>query len=202
MVFTKGYSAPEVDKKEVLRYARADGDEVTLALLEGCIAEARGKLSYNLCYARFGIEIHDDEIDLGFARTTSHSLAKCLDGCHEIVLLSATVGFGIDRLIEKYSLLSPSRAVIFQALGSERVEALCDAFCRDLAMEEEKNGNTLRPRFSPGYGDLPLELQRDIFAALGCTRAIGITLGDNLFMNPTKSVTAIIGIKGKQNENS
>lgn len=202
MVFTKGYTAPEVDSKEVLRYARAEGDETTLDLLESCIAEAKDRFSYNVCYARFGIEIHGDEIDLGFTRTSSHSLAKCLDGCHEIVLLAATVGFGIDRLIEKYSLIAPSRAVIFQALGSERVEALCDVFCNDLATEEERSGNTLRPRFSPGYGDLPLELQRDIFASLGCTKAIGITLGDNLFMNPTKSVTAIIGIKGIRNENS
>ena len=202
MVFTKGYTAPEVDRKEVLRYARAEGDETTLALLESCIAEAKDKLSYNVCYARFCIEIQGDKIDLGFTKTSSHSLAKCLDGCHEIVLLSATVGFGIDRLIEKYSLLSPSRAVIFQALGSERVEALCDAFCNDLATEEEKKGNTLRPRFSPGYGDLSLEVQRDIFSNLGCTKAIGISLGENLFMNPTKSVTAIIGIKGKKDENS
>ena len=202
MVFTKGYTAPDVDRKEVLRYARAEGDEATLALLESCIAEASDKLSYKVCYARFGIEIHGDEIDLGFTRTRSRSLAKCLKGCHEIVLLSATVGFWIDRLIEKYSLISPSRAIIFQALGSERVEALCDAFCNELALEEEKNGNTLRPRFSPGYGDLPLDLQKDIFATLGCTKAIGITLGDNLFMNPSKSVTAILGIKGKRNENS
>lgn len=202
MVFTKGYTAPEVDRKEVLRYARAEGDEATLALLESCIAEAGDKLSYNVCYARLGIEIHGDEINLGFTKTSSHSLAKCLDGCHEIVLLSATVGFGIDRLIEKYSLISPSRAIILQALGSERVEALCDAFCNELAIEEEKNENTLRPRFSPGYGDLSLDLQKDIFAALGCTKTIGITLGDNLFMNPTKSVTAIIGVKGKKDENS
>lgn len=202
MVFTKGYTAPDVNRKEVLRYARAEGDEATLALLESCIAEAGDKLSYKVCYARFGIEIHGDEIDLGFTRTRSHSLARCLDGCHEIVLLAATVGFGIDRLIEKYSLISPSRAIMLQALGSERVEALCDEFCNDLAIEEEKKGNTLRPRFSPGYGDLALDLQKDIFAALGCTKAIGITLGDNLFMNPTKSVTAIIGIKGKRNENS
>ena len=160
MVFTKGYFAPEVDRKEVLRYARAEGDEATLALLESCIAEAGDKLSYKVSYARFGIEIHGDDINLGFAMTTSHSLAKCLDGCHEIVLLSATVGFGIDRLIGKYSLLSPSRAVILQALGSERVEALCDKFCDDFGVEEERKGNTLRPRFSPGYGDLPLEIGR------------------------------------------
>lgn len=202
MLFTKTYNPPEVDRKEVLRYARAEGDEATLTLLDGCIAEASDKLGYKVAYARYKIKINGDRINLGFTETVSHSLAICLDGCHEIVLLAATVGFGIDRLIEKYSFISPSRAVIFQALGSERVEALCDAFCADLALDEDKKGNTLRPRFSPGYGDLSLELQRDIFTALDCGRSVGITLGDNLFMSPTKSVTAIIGIKGKKDENS
>ena len=195
MVFTKGYFAPDVDRKEVLRYARAEGDEATLALLESCIAEAGDKLSYKVSYARFGIEIHGDDINLGFAMTTSHSLAKCLDGCHEIILLSATVGFGIDRLIEKYSLISPSRAIILQALGSERVEAVCDEFCREMTEELLPLNRTLRPRFSPGYGDLALDVQRDIFSALDITRNLGVSLGENLMMTPQKSVTAIIGIK-------
>ncbi len=202
MVYIKSYNSPEVDKKEVLRYARADGDTVTLALLDSCIAEARDKLSYKVCFARFPVTVSGEEIDLGFTKICSRSLAICLEGCHEVVILGATVGFGIDRLIEKYSILTPSRAVMLQALGSERVEALCDAFCHDLAEEEKKKGNVIRPRFSPGYGDLPLEVQRDVFRALDCTRTVGISLNDNLFMNPTKSVTAIIGIKGNKDENS
>jgi hypothetical protein len=81
---------------------------------------------------------------------------------------------------------------MLQALGSERVEALCDEFCRLMAIESKRE---LRPRFSPGYGDLPLELQRDIFRLLEPSRRIGVVLNDSLLMSPSKSVTAIIGIE-------
>ena len=81
--------------------------------------------------------------------------------------------------------------MIYQALGSERVEALCDAFCEDMLAELKKE---LRPRFSPGYGDLSINLQKQIFACL-TPQKIGVELSDNCFMTPSKSVTAIIGIK-------
>lgn len=195
IIYKTSYKSPEIDKSEVLRYARSGTDKESLALLDSCISEAQDLFSYNLCYGRFGIKVSEDEIDLGFTKVRSHSLATCLMGCHEIILFGATVGFGIDRLIHKYSITSPSRAIMLQALGSERVEALCDAFCRDVSLSEGELGNVIRPRFSPGYGDLSIELQREIFIALDLTKNLGINLGDNLFMTPTKSVTAIVGIK-------
>lgn len=190
MVYIKNYNSPKINKNEILRYAKACSDDETLRLLDSCISEAEGCFTYSLCYSRYAISISGDEVDLGFSRVRSHSLAVCLKDCAEIILFGATVGSGIDRLIQKYSVLSPTRAIILQALGSERVESLCDSFCNELSRE-----NTIRPRFSPGYGDLPLELQRNIFETLDLTRKIGINLSDNLFMTPTKSVTAILGIK-------
>ena len=62
--------------------------------------------------------------------------------------------------------------------------------------EYEKDDLYLRPRFSPGYGDLKLEHQKDWFRLLDISRQIGIELTDSLLMVPTKSVTAIIGIGG------
>lgn len=195
-VYIKRYNSPEINKKEILRYAGVRSeDETTYSLLDKLIRETEDLFSYNVCFSRFNIDVSGDKINLGFCETRSSSLAKCLFGCSEIVLFCATVGFGVDRLIERYSLTSPSRAVLLQALGTERVEALCDAFCRDLADEEGNRKNKIRPRFSPGYGDLPLEIQKRIFEALSPTTRIGVTLNDSLFMSPSKSVTAIIGIK-------
>ena len=57
--------------------------------------------------------------------------------------------------------------------------------------KEEKH---LRPRFSAGYGDLSLSVQKDIFSVLDCARKIGLTLNDSLIMSPSKSVTAVVGI--------
>ncbi len=197
MVYINSYNPPEIYKKEILRYAKSGHDEATLKLLDDCIGEAQGLLSYKVCYARFKVEKNADELDLGFAKVVSHSLSLCLDGCDEIILFAATIGSSFDRLIGKYNIISPARAVLLQAFGSERVEALCDEFCRDMAESEGANGNILRPRFSPGYGDLPLEVQRDVFAALDPVKNIGVSLNDSLFMTPTKSVTAIIGIHSK-----
>lgn len=192
IVYIKGYEAPEINKNEVLRYAGVkDPDGETLSLLDRCVKEVEGVLTYKVCYSRFPITINGDGLDLGFTKTTSHSLALCLRECDEIIVFCATVGVELDRIIRRYSLISPSSAVMLQALGSERVEALCDAFCTDMAMALDR---PLRPRFSPGYGDLPLDVQRDVFACLDPVK-IGVALGENLFMTPSKSVTAIIGIK-------
>ena len=196
IIYNFEYNAPQIDKNEALRYAGvAKGDVDSEALLDSCIAQAEDKLSYKGCYARFEVHVSGDEVDIGFARVNSHSLAICLDGCFEIVVFCATVGVGIDRLIARYSAISPSRAIMFQALGSERVEALCNKFCAEISAEEKIKGGVTRPRFSPGYGDLSLDVQRSIFSVLEVGKRIGATLNDNLFMSPSKSVTAIIGIK-------
>ena len=149
--------------------------------------------SYRLCYAEFPFAIRDGELDLGFARVRSGALAKNLAGCTHVVVFAATVGLGLDRLIAKYSRLSPTRALALQALGAERVEALCDAFETDLCLASF--GGRIHARFSPGYGDLPLDFQREIFRLLDPPRRIGLTLNESLLMSPTKSVTAIIGIE-------
>ena len=194
-IYIKAYNSPDFNKKEAFRYAGACEDESTLALVKSCMDDLLGKLSYMVCYTRYKIEVCEDTLNLGFTKVTSHSLATCLRDCHEIVLFAATVGGGIDRAIERASIISPAKAHMLQAIGSERVESLCDAFCNDLAEDEKRIGNLTRPRFSPGYGDLPLEIQRDIFNSLDLAIALGINLNDNLFMTPSKSVTAIVGIK-------
>ena len=189
------YTAPIIDRREVLRYAGVrESDESIEYLPDRCIVEASDKITYKLCYREFDISITEDEMNLGFAKTRSELLKKRLLGCNKIVLFCATVGQDIDRIIAKHSITSPSTAVIMQALGSERVEALCDAFCDEM---KNKYGD-ITSRFSPGYGDLPLSLQKDIFLALEPTKLLGVTLNSDLFMTPPKTVTAIIGIKCKR----
>ena len=110
-----------------------------------------------------------------------------------MLVFAATIGFDIDRKITKYSKVDPAKALIFQAIGTERVESLCNAFEEDIKRE---NGYDLTSRFSPGYADLPLEMQKDLFRVLDCYKNIGVTLNDSLLMSPSKTVTAIIGIQG------
>lgn len=191
----KTYESIPVNYREVCRYMSCKNpDEETKKLLQQCVEESDGVLSYKVCYSVFDIAVQGDEIDFGFVKATSHSLAINLKNCKKAVVFAATVGHGLDRLIKRENLLSPAKALCFQALGSERVESLCDAFNEEIKAEFEKGGMKLKPRFSPGYGDLSLEIQRSIIPVLDCTKLLGISLGENLMMSPSKSVTAIVGI--------
>lgn len=200
-VLVKKYNEPPINKKEVLRYACArDASAEVEDILNSCLDEISGKLTYNVCYREFPVICNYPYIDLGFSTVTSSDLCKNLKNCQRIVLFAATIGIQLDRLIAKYGRISPAKALFFQAIGTERIESLCDAFNNDIKKEAEKSGETTAPRFSPGYGDLPLELQKEFFAVLDCGRKIGLTLNDSLLMSPSKSVTAIVGIKsGKEN---
>ena len=188
---------PPVCREEALRYAGVKTETPQMgAMLDECRALCEGQIHPRVCCARYPVRRSGELLDLGFAQTDSAALRRNLAGCEEIVLFAATIGLEMDRLIARYAHLSPARSVMLQAIGTERIESLCDAFEECLIAQ----GHDLRPRFSPGYGDLPLALQRDIFAALDCPRQIGVSLNESLLMTPSKSVTAIIGLGDEQGE--
>ncbi len=194
MTYVKNYSPPPVRRQEILRYAGVKGDASNIqALLDECLQEAELKLSYRVCWESVPVFQKDGVLDLGFAEVPSRDLAKNLKSCEKAILFAATVGPQLDMLIARYSRISPAKALLLNAIGAERIESLCDLFC----YERKAQGDCLRPRFSPGYGDLPLSFQKDIFRALDCPGKIGLTLNESLVMSPSKSVTALTGI-GKQ----
>ena len=69
------------------------------------------------------------------------------------------------------------------------IENVCDLFNKKINGEYQYT----KSRFSPGYGDLPIEFQRDIFSVLNLNKNIGVYLTEGMQMTPSKSVTAIIG---------
>ncbi len=192
------YSPPPVSEREILRYAGcAAADKGIKKLLEAAVSEAEEHLIYRVCYREISVATNADICDLSFVRLESKTLANTLKDCKQAVIFAATVGIALDRLIAKYSRTSPAKAVMLDALGTERIEALCDKFCCDLAELKLKEGLFLKPRVSAGYGDIPLQLQAQLFELLDCPRQIGLTLNQSMLMSPSKSVTAIVGITEK-----
>ena len=192
LIYTKNYEVDNVNKREVLRYMGCkNSDNETDRLLDDCLNELAGKLKYKTVYGIFDVNITGEECSFLRFSVKSKDLAKTLDGCKRVIIFAATVGFEIDRLISKYSQISPSKALMFQAIGAERIEALCGLLCSDVS---NQLGVRLKNRFSAGYGDLPLSSQNDIFRVLDCTKKIGVSLNNSLLMLPTKSVTAFVGI--------
>ncbi len=190
-VVVKTYTEPPFDEKEVLRYAGCKtADEQVRTLLLKCWEEAKDKLSYKLCFLETELSITETGCEIGGFYFPSKRLQTHLKDCKKAVIFCASLGVELDRLIGKYARLSPSKAVLLQAIGAERVEALCDAFCKEL---QEGNINTTA-RFSPGYGDLPLDTQKTLLSMLNAEKYIGVYLNNSMLMFPTKSVTAIVGI--------
>ena len=136
MVYTKTYDAPPVNKREILRYAGVRGDAPELEdLLSECLRECEGLLTYKVCFCELPIKMCDGYLDLAFSKVASSDLAKNLEGCDSVILFAATVGIGMDRLIARRSITSPAQALFFDAIGSERIESLCDAFEKDISKQ-------------------------------------------------------------------
>ena len=190
-IHTKTYALPEVDFREVLRYAGCRSEEPEILSLAHWAAQtAAPLLRPAVCWRELSVSVEGETVTLGDLELHSRALARNLRGCEKAILFGATVGLALDRQIARYGRLSPAKGLLLQALGAERIEALCDAFNAEVTA----HCGPTRPRFSPGYGDLPLEAQRQIFPLLDCAGKIGLCLNDSLLMSPTKSVTAIIGI--------
>lgn len=187
-ILTKNYKEPQFNISEIFRYLGCKQTDKNMnALVFECIEEVRSNLSYRVCYTTTDVKIIDSTCDFDFLKVESKSLSKNLKNSNKAIVFAATIGSSIDRIILKYSHIMPSKAVIFQAIGAERIEALCNLFCEEVCHD-------CAPRFSPGYGDLSIEVQKDIFSLLNCSNRIGLTLNDSLIMSPTKSVTAFVGL--------
>ncbi len=132
-----------------------------------------------------------------FVQTRSKNLEKNLKDCQQILVFGATLGSGVDILLHRYGRLKMSRAVVLQAASAAMLETYCDWKNEALRQEYQEMGWYMRPRFSPGYGDFPLECQKEIGAALEMSKRIGVTLTDSLLMAPSKSVTAVMGLSRK-----
>lgn len=225
IIFLKKYKGNEagfsINKREIWRYAGYSGVATEIPqelqmILETVIQELRDAFSYQVCYRRTKVEwnkanhfckesVAEGMIPISNLSFLAYSkdLAKCLKGSEELILFAATIGLETDRYIAKYQRISPIKALLAQAYGAERIERLCDVFCKEIQEEAKKESLSCTARFSPGYGDLPLEAQTQFFQLLDCQRQIGLTLNDSLLMSPSKSVTAVFGLGtcvGKEKE--
>ena len=194
------------DFKEVARYLgyrRATPPEADVsALMEKAASEMQAVMKAQSVFEVFDLTVgsirpsdYSTTVSLRFADVTlqSRDLGRNLAGCSKVALLAATIGPQVDSLIRRHSSLNPVYASILQATGAMYIEELVDLINAEIKKIAEADGLKTRPRYSPGYGDVPLQVQKDFFRLLPCTR-IGLTLMDTLIMAPEKSVTAFVGL--------
>ena len=177
-----------------LGYGKHAVDDQTLGLIADSFGSLRTLSSRKSVYRIFDLEQEDGEtVWFGSLTVKSKSLGKNLRGCDKIVLFGATLGIGVDQLLSRTSNTDMAKTVVLQACAAALLEEYCDECQERIRQEMESEGRYLRPRFSPGYGDFPIECQRDMVRMLDCAKSIGLTLTESCMMAPSKSVTAVIG---------
>lgn len=186
------------DFKEVARYLgyrrTVSPDQDVSGLMEKAAREMAEVMKAQAVFEVFDLTV-GLESELSFADVSLHSrdLSRNLAGCSKVALLAATLGPQVDALIRRHSSTDPVYASILQATGPMYIEELVDLVNEEIKKIAASQGLKTKPRYSPGYGDVSLEVQKDFFRLLPCTR-IGLTLMDTLIMAPEKSVTAFVGL--------
>lgn len=184
--------------KEAVRYLGYGNhavDDQTLALVEDSFRELDRAADKRIIYRIFGVTLDEaDGITIGKLNIVSQNLHKNLRDCREVILLGATLGVGVDLLMRRYLLTDMPRAVVIQAAAAAMLEEYLDEWQKGFSEELAKEGQYLRPRFSPGYGDFGIGHQDMILRMLNADKSIGLTMTDGYMLTPTKSVTAVIGI--------
>lgn len=187
----------EVNEKEVLRYlgyGQTQAEERILEEIRDCGAQLLQAATPRAVWKHIPLSFPESGVSLGSLHVPGSDLRAHVTGCGEAVLFAATLGAGVDTLLERTARVDMSRAVILQAAAAALTESFCDEKEREISREAAERRLFLRPRYSPGYGDFPITLQRDILRILDCPKRIGLSVTDGCMLVPTKSVTAVIGL--------
>lgn len=186
-----------IPRREIYRYLgyrKITPSEDIAARTESCVKEMTAKSHLSAVWIVLPLERPESGVlRIGDIVIRSRSLSLNLKGCDAAAMMAATIGPGIDFLIRRSEAVSMLDAAVYQAAGAAFVEAWCDEVNTRIVQFMQERGHFSRPRFSPGYGDLPLSLQKDFSRILNMSKNCGISLTDTLLMTPSKSVTAFIG---------
>lgn len=192
-IFLRTSSCDEItpDKKMALRFMGCkDFSGDTGSIYDRCLEEYKKAALFKAVYRKTSVTFYGEKgIRFDFGEIESADLRKNLEGCRSAFIFAATSGSAVDRLIMKETRLSAAYGMVTDCIASSGIEAFCDKI-----NDELKEGRSLKPRYSPGYGDVSLTCQNDILSFVDAYRKIGLTLTETYLMTPIKSVTAIVGI--------
>lgn len=185
-----------ISKVETARYMGIKGipDERTAEILDKYEPIVRERLRPAFVYRETTVHFSEDGVHFDGVNAvfTGNDIKKHLEGCERAVLLAVTVSAEADKLIRQVAVTGMAEALAVDCLCSSAIEQVCNKAEDEIFAENNVQFRTWR--FSPGYGDLPISLQKEIILSLNAQRRIGLTVTESCMLIPSKSVTAIIGI--------
>lgn len=189
---------------KVLRYLGYKGqkiDTLTQKTIEETIVELESLVDRRYIYKIFKKSSYKENLLLDKTRLllSGKDIDEHLAASNTCILMAATLGHSVDTRIRYYEKLDMTKALILDAGASVFIEEFCDRICMEIEKELDKN-KVLTSRFSPGYGDLPIDIQAGFLKTLDAYRSIGLTTNSNSILIPRKSVTAILGVIDKDED--
>ncbi|MEW5733623.1 MAG: hypothetical protein AB1921_02150 [Thermodesulfobacteriota bacterium] len=186
--------APLFPLLSALGYSRAPG-EAAGKIRELC-DEGLSRLSFALVTAQVPVlSLTDDAIHargLTIASPNWTEAARRMEGHRELHCFLATLGSGLDQLIEERSETSLFDGYVLDCLGSLLAEKAADLLEARLRSRLAGEGRMLSRRFSPGYCDWELGLgQQALLLVLG-PKKIGVAPLPSGAMQPAKTVSGVI----------
>lgn len=121
-------------------------------------------------------------------------IAAHLQGAREAVLIACTLGSSYEREYQRRVAVSPTEALFFDAAASALVESAASDAEEQVTCYAAERACAVNRRYSPGYGDFPLTVQKGLLDALDAPRSIGLTATSEYLLVPTKSITAVMGV--------
>ena len=183
------YDMVQINKFEIS--ARL-GSEIDLNsdLINQYIAIFNENVAYRYAYVKLPFKYENGNCYIDDIEIQSAALSRVLNDAKYVYLLAVTTGIGIDKLISKMSIQNTVGSYYIDGIASASIESYID-HVNDILC----NGLNVTKRFSPGYSDFPIEFQDYLLNRLSAKETLGIMLSDDNLMIPTKSITAVIGIK-------
>lgn len=187
-----------IDRKEALRYLSCHDEqnigETASAYLDECEKRLLEVITPKYLYKYFPLitENGTPVIEGCPLPLEGRDIAAHLEGCTGVILMCGTIGSGADRLIRILQIEDMAKAVIADAFAGAAVEQTMNE--AEKHIREEFAGKYFTWRYSPGYGDFPIDLQKSLLAVLDAPRKIGLCASDSKMLVPVKSVTAVIGV--------
>lgn len=178
-----------INKNEILKYLNYRSGEIdddSYKLIDESIVILKRVSRPKYIFEIFNVE--DAKIQRFLV---GDDLNETLNDSHKIVFIVATLGQEIEMAIRRYSFSNLALSVVLDAAASAGVESVMNDICEKIRTDE---GMYTTDRFSPGYGDMPLSMQKDFLSFLNAQKRVGIKANENGIMIPRKSVTAIMGI--------
>ena len=190
----------EIPMREVLHFLgwrAAPLEPELLEQIKQMTAFVQSKIAPRVIIRRFPID-QDHRLAQTVFTPKGDDVMRLLDHCDEAVLMAATLGAESERMLLRTQAVSSVDALLMDAVLSATIEAVCDEQEEKLRRELLPLGLYLTDRFSPGYGDMPLEQTKEICAVLQTQKSIGLSVSHSGLMIPRKSVTAIMGVSKRE----